>query len=110
MYVSITRLKLSSPVGYIGLIRHVSGIKGQLKNSNCVRYRLKGFGLTHYTMSLWRSKEDIEAFTASEAHLNAMRMGAKFTREIKVLTIDSTNLVPWNEARALVESAKPIKF
>ena len=57
----------------------------------------------HYTMTLWESEEDLKAFAASGAHLEAMKKGASIAREIRTLTIDATELPDWKTAKKMLE-------
>lgn len=110
MYVTITKLKLKTPFHFFSLSLHALKVKKQLKNSPCIRAKFTGMGMTHYTMSLWRTKEDLEAFSKSGAHLNSMVNAKKIAGEIQVLTIDSMNLMPWNEAKSLLARSRVIKY
>lgn len=110
MYVTITKLKLKTPFHFFSLSLHALKVKKQLKKSPCVRAKFSGIGTTHYTMSLWRSKEDLEAFSKSGAHLNSMKNASKIASEVRVLTIDSMNLMPWKEAKSLIAKSRVIKY
>ena len=57
----------------------------------------------HYTMTLWESEEDLKAFAASGAHLEAMKKGASIAREIRTLTIDGEQLPDWKTAKELLK-------
>lgn len=61
-------------------------------------------------MSLWKSKEDLQAFSRSGAHLESIKQSGKMAREIQVITVDSMNLMPWKEAKSLVHKAKAITY
>lgn len=102
MYVTITKLVLKTPFHFFALAKHALSVKKQLRDSNCVRSRFTGIGMTHYTMSLWRTKDDMDAFSKTGAHLDSMKQSHKFAKDIVVLTIDSTNVIPWKEAKALL--------
>ena len=60
----------------------------QLKASNCVSHKTLGVWTKHYTMTLWRTEEDIKAFAHNTAHLDAMKKSKSIAKEIKTsLTI-----------------------
>ena len=46
----------------------------------------------------------MKLFVISGAHLNAMKSSSKIAKKIKVLTIDSDQLISWKEAKKRVES------
>lgn len=102
MFLSITKLRLKTPFHFFPLSLHALRVKKQLKESPCVRSKFTGVGMVHYTQSLWRSKEDMQAFMSSGAHLEAMKSSQKISSEIVVTTIDSMNIIPWNEAKTIV--------
>lgn len=110
MYVSITSLRLKTPFHFFALSLHALRIRKQLNASPCVRAKFKGFWLTHYTMTLWKSKEEMESFARSGAHLEVMKRSGKIASEIRTITVDSMNLMPWNEAVSLLRKGKVIHY
>jgi hypothetical protein len=78
----------------------------QLKKSPCINYKSTGFGLHHYTMSLWESEEDLKEFVSSGAHEKAMQKSAKIAKEIHVLSkpyfLDK--LPTWTEAKTALKN------
>lgn len=103
MYLSITKIHLKHPGKLPLFFKHVNRITRQLKYSTCKRHKLKGGIMTHYTMTLWNTKEDMQAFVHSGAHLNSMKDIQRVSRNFITVTIDSYNLIPWNEAVAFIE-------
>lgn len=102
MYVSITRIKLKSPFHVFAFFLHINRITAQLKKSECKKYRLKGGMMTHYTMTLWRTKEDMNEFVKTGAYAKAMKAINSLSSDFTTTTMDSYNLIPWNEAKSLI--------
>ena len=57
----------------------------------------------HYTMTMWENENDLKDFAKSGHHLEAMKMGSSIAKEIRILTIDATELPNWKEAKALLK-------
>ncbi len=110
MKLTITSIELKSPFHFFALSHSALGITRQLKSANCVEFRKKGFWTTHYTMTLWKSEEDLKSFAGSGAHLQAMRDSGKIAREIKTLTTDAAEMPAWPEAMALLQQVPPLVF
>lgn len=99
MLISLTYLKLKSPLKFFAFAKHVSQIAKQIKNDpNCVSYKLKGGLMKHYTMSMWNNEEDMMAFVRSEAHTNSMKESKKLAAELLFKRIEGTQLPSWKEA------------
>jgi hypothetical protein len=108
MKLSITYIELKSPLKMIALASHIGDIMKQLKLTTCKNHKISGFWTKHYTMTLWQDEQSMNDFARSGAHLVAMKNSAKFAKEIKVLTIDSEVLLPWKEAKNLLENSKNV--
>lgn len=104
MKLSITFIELKSPFHFFALSRQAFKIVKQLKKTPCVKYKSVGFWKKHYTMTLWNNEEEMRPFVVSGAHMNAMKSSSKIANEIKVLTINSDQLISWKEAKKRVES------
>lgn len=104
MKVTITSIALKSPLKFFKLSVFALHVSNQLKTSNYVDFKNKGFWTKHYTMTLWRNEEDMRAFAHSGAHLDAMKKSKSIAKEIKTLTIDANELPNWKEALTLLEN------
>lgn len=83
----------------------------QLKTTNCVSQRATGIWTKHYTMTLWKSMEDVKNFSKSGAHLEAMKLSAQLAKEIRILSYESSSLPDWKEAKKkLYTEGKLYKF
>lgn len=110
MKVSITSIELKGPFKFFGLSANALSIIRQLKKSDCVAYRKRGFWNKHYTMSMWNSEEEMRAFATSGAHLKAMKDSALLAREIRVITIDSEEFPNWKKAKELLQQGKVLRY
>lgn len=98
MKVTITSIELRSPFKFFALSYSAMNILKQLKGTNCVAMKKKGFWTTHYTMTLWPTEVDLKEFSRSGAHLEAMKKSAEIATEIRTLSIDADELPSWPEA------------
>jgi hypothetical protein len=76
----------------------------QANNASCVSLKSTGFWTTFYTMTLWKSMEDMKNFARTGAHLDAMKVSGKIAKEIRTLTIERSTLLSWKEAKQKVKS------
>lgn len=106
MFVTITSITLKSPFHFFALSASALNILRQLKTTNCVAFKKRGFWTTHYTMTLWQNQEDMKAFARSGAHLAAMKTSNTIAKEIKTTTIEAEALPTWAEAKKLLETGK----
>jgi len=104
MKVSITSIELKSPLHFFKLSFYALNISNQLKTSNCIEFRKKGFWTKHYTMTLWKNEEDMKAFAHSGAHLDAIKNAKILAKEIRSITIDANDLPNWRESQILLKS------
>ena len=110
MRVTITSIKLKSPLKFFLLSTKAMKIVQQLKASKYRAFKKRGFWTTHYTMTLWNDEAEMKAFTLSGAHLEAMKTSKEIASEIRTLTIDATSLPKWKEAKVLLQQGKVIKY
>ena len=103
MKVTITSLELKSPWKFFSLSYQAMKILQQLATTNCVKKKTTGFWTTHYTMTLWKSEEDLKAFSKSGEHLAAMKKGNQIATEIRILTIDASDLPDWKKAKMMLK-------
>lgn len=111
-YVTITSLRLKSPLRFFLLSFLAMKIIGQLKNNSaCKQYKSRGFWTMHYTMSLWTDLPALKTFAREGAHLNGMRQSKKLATEIKTYTFTAEKLPAWREAKMLLhEHGKVFTF
>jgi hypothetical protein len=103
MKVTITSLELKSPWKFFSLSYQAMKILQQLATTKCVKKKTTGFWTSHYTMTLWENENDLKAFSKSGQHLDAMKKGGSFAKEIRILTIDATELPNWKDAKAMLK-------
>lgn len=110
MKVTITSIELKSPFKFFVLSKNAMYILRQLRATNCVQMKKRGFWMKHYTMTLWNNEQELKDFAMSGAHLQAMKASKSIAREIRTLTIDADVLPDWKTAIHLLASAKPIRY
>lgn len=110
MIISITSIELKSPLKFFALSMYALQIVKQLKNSNYVDFKKKGFWTKHYTMTIWNNKEDMVAFATSGAHLKSMKESKKIAKEIRTVSINSETFPNWKEAEKLLKNGKVYKL
>ncbi len=104
MKVSITSIELKSPFHFFKLSILALHIAKQLKSSNHLAFKKTGLWTKHYTMTLWKSEDDMKAFAYSGAHMDAMKKSNSIAKEIRSVTIDSSDLPNWKEAKMLLQN------
>ena len=104
MKVSITSIELKTPLHFFKLSIFALHISNQLKTSNCIELKKRGFWTKHYTMTLWRNEEDIKAFAYSGAHLDAIKKAKFVAKEIRSIIIEADDIPKWGEAKILLKS------
>ncbi|MDX5320877.1 MAG: DUF3291 domain-containing protein [Bacteroidota bacterium] len=112
MFITITYIKLRSPWKFFQLTYNGYRIQQQLKGEKgFVKMKNTGFGLMHYTISLWESEEDRTRFYRSGNHADAMKKSAELSSEIGTLNYSGTNFPSWKEAKKRVHAeGKVIRF
>lgn len=100
MFVSVTYLRIKNIFLLISFFYFVFKIRGQLKTSTgLLHYSLKGKGmLDYYTLSVWKSKEDMLSFRNSGEHINAMQKINFFAHTFSFVNFESNNIPTWEEA------------
>ena len=106
MILVITSIALKSPLGFFALSAQAKYVVKQLKESECLASKTKGFWTKHYTMTLWKSEYDMKSFARSGAHLGAIKNNNSFSKEIKTITVFAEKLPSWKEAKRLLENGK----
>lgn len=102
MKATLTSIELKSPFKFFALSRFALDISRQLKKTNCVDFKKKGFWTKHYTMTLWNSEAELKDFARSGAHLEGMKKSKDIAREIRTLTIEVDQLPDWKTAVAML--------
>jgi len=111
MIAVITLIELRNPLKFFALSYNALQIIKQMKSTAVVQYKSTGLWTTHYTMSLWNNKEDMQAFARSGAHLEAMKQSAKLAKEIKTLSIETDALPDWKTAKEKIQGeGKSLKY
>ena len=107
MKVTITSIELKNPFKFFALSQSALHIMRQLGKTDYVKMKKRGIWTMHYTMTLWKTEEDLKNFAKSGAHLKAMKEGSKIAKEIRAYTYDSDEFPSWDEAKKLLEKANP---
>ncbi|MEQ9424818.1 MAG: DUF3291 domain-containing protein [Cyclobacteriaceae bacterium] len=102
MILVITKLRLKSFWKIFQMVRHANLIRQQHNEVNSTALKTYGFWLDHYTMSLWRSEEEMKTFAHSGAHLNAMKASSQIAKEIKTAQVERQDFVTWKVAKDIV--------
>ncbi len=110
MIVSITSIKLKGPFAFFPLSLRALRIVQQLRSTKCKEFRKRGIWTTHYTMTLWDNKQNMDEFVRSSAHLEAMKASSGFAREIRLYTYEGTTLPKWPDAIRLLENGKVLRY
>ena len=110
MKVTITSIELKGPLKFFLLSLKALQIIRQLRTTNCKQFKKRGIWTTHYTMTLWNTEEELQAFAQSGAHLIAMKASQTLAKEIRTTTINATELPSWKEAKALLVKGKVLTF
>lgn len=109
MKLSITYIELKGPFHFFALSVQALKVVQQLKKTSCIKYKNTGFWTKHYTMTLWDDMGSMHDFVKSGAHLEAMKNSSKIAKEIKVITVDSDELISWKEAKNLLNNSEKVK-
>jgi len=110
MKATITSIKLKGPLKFFLLSWKALHIIRQLKTTNCKAFKKRGIWTMHYTMTLWNSEKELQAFSESGAHLTAMKASKELAQEIRTITIDAEVLPDWKTAKQLLEQGRVIKY
>ncbi|MEM7039540.1 MAG: DUF3291 domain-containing protein [Bacteroidota bacterium] len=111
MKVVVTYLELNSPWRFFVLANYSRKIIQQLRKTNCVKYKSRGFWTKHYTMSLWNTEEEMKTFAREGAHKIAMQSSRKVAREIRIHAYDADALPDWKTAKSqLMKEGKVYRF
>ena len=110
MKVTITQIDLKTPFHFFRLSWYALNILNQLKETNYIDFKKTGIWTTHYTMTLWKSEEDMMAFARSGAHKKAMIDSKKIAKRIKTITIDAEKLPDWKTAKEILKTVEGVNY
>ncbi len=112
MFVTVTSIKLKSVWLYFKLTYNAMHIVKQCKaETGFIKMKNTGFGYNHFTLSLWKTEEDLKRFAKSGAHLEAMKLSRSIATEIRTYTYKADEMPAWGEAKTLLaEKGKVIKY
>jgi hypothetical protein len=103
MITVITLIELKSPFKYFQLVVHYLKIMKQAKASNCLQLKSTGLWTTYYTLTQWKTVEEMKSFARSGNHLMAMKQSASIAKEIRTLTFESIKTMRWKEVKIKVK-------
>lgn len=103
MILSITKIELNSYSKLIEFFKFNRQIINELKESECKGYKVTGnWNLkVWYTMTLWKSENEINAFYRNGKHLEAMKQSQKFSSKIQFKRINQVDLISWKNGKKL---------
>ena len=111
MIISITLIKLKTPLHYFRLVFHYLKIAKQANSEHCLLVKSSGLWTTFYTLTQWQSMEDLKRFMRKGNHLRAMKISSLIAMEIRTHSFETTTVINWREAKRLVnEKGKVIKL
>ena len=102
MILVITSIQLKNPWYFFQLSLHAMRITTQIKGSKCVALKKQGFYLNHYTMTLWKNKEDMLQFSRNGDHLDAMYKAGTIAKEVRTFTVEAEEFPKWSEAKLML--------
>jgi hypothetical protein len=106
MILSITKIELNSYSKLIEFFKFNGQIINELKKSGCKDYKVTGnWNLKiWYTMTLWESENEINAFYRNGIHLEAMKQSKKFSSKIQFKRMNQVDLISWKNGKKLFEN------
>lgn len=110
MKATITYIELNGPLKFFALSAKAMKIIKQLKATDYKAFKKQGIWKKHYTMTLWKSEEELQTFARSGAHLDAMSSSKSIAKVIKTYTYDTDELPSWKEAKILIEKGREINY
>jgi heme-degrading monooxygenase HmoA len=105
MHLTITSIKLRSLWDFFSLANYALKIVRQTqKEKGLLAFKKTGIGKVHYTLTAWETEDDLKRFARTGAHLEAMKISAKISTEIRTYTYSTDKIPNWKEAKSLLES------
>ncbi|MFN7119774.1 MAG: DUF3291 domain-containing protein [Saprospiraceae bacterium] len=84
---------------------HALKIIQQMKDQpGLLQFKKTGLGYLHYTLSAWENEADMKRFSASGAHLAAMKDTRKIASELSTYTFESDQIPDWKTAKQLLKA------
>jgi hypothetical protein len=103
MIVSVTSIKLKSVWLYFRLTYLAMFIVKQTKSQKgFFKMKNRGFGKLHFTLSAWKSSEDMKNFVHSGAHSDAMKRSRELADELRFYSFETEQMPSWAEAKKLL--------
>ncbi|MFS4469409.1 DUF3291 domain-containing protein [Maribacter sp. 2210JD10-5] len=110
MKATITSIELKGPFQFFMLSLMARKVMKQLKTTDHIDFKNKGFWTKHYTMTLWESEDEMKKFARSGAHKEVMVNSGQIAKQIRTVTIDAETLPSWSVAKQLLMEGKTINF
>ncbi len=111
MLVSLTSIKLRSPLQFLGFHYTVFQVLQKIKATQCIGYKTTGGLLTHFTMTTWENETQMNSFSRNNPHLTAMKRSVAIAKEIRVLTFEADTMPSWKTAKKLLyEKGRVLSF
>lgn len=104
MFVSITLVRLKSPIYIPKLIRYASPVFGAINKEKCLHVSSSGLWLNHYTMTIWNNEEDMMELFKSPEHRAAMAQTQKMASNVKFYKAEMEKKPSWKEAKRLLHA------
>jgi heme-degrading monooxygenase HmoA len=102
--IAITSIRLRSMWNFFKFTYLVSQIINQIKSQKGFTkiQTSKAIGYTHYTLSVWESETDLQAFARSGAHLNAMKETSKISTEVSTYVYEAITIPNLENAKKIL--------
>ncbi len=112
MVIAVTSLKLRRLWGFFKMSYLSMHVVRQTKTQpGFISMKHTGFGYLHYTLSAWKSEEEVKQFARSGAHREAMKFSRSLATEIRIYTFQCDEIPDWKEAKQLLlENGKVYSF
>ncbi len=103
MYITVTSLRLRSPLHFFKLSWQAMKIIRQVRKAGAIHYRSTGFWKDHYTLSVWNSMDQLHEFARNGAHQQSMNTKAEIAEYISTYTFESNSVPDWKTAKQLLK-------
>lgn len=103
MILVITCIQLKTPWRFFLLSIHAMRIVNQIRGSQCVAMKKLGFYKKHYTMSLWRNRDEMTLFARNGSHLAATKKTASMAKEVRTFVMEADEFPKWSEAKSILK-------
>lgn len=107
MIIVVTHLHLKNIWKFFSVANYSRKVIIQTKSApGLVKLKTRGFWVNHYTISAWESREQMNAFYKSGAHLEAMKIISKVAYRGRFYTTEGTELPDWKTAISLLDEGR----